>query len=101
MTNNKIMESIKQIVIPTGRKVLIKRASAPTHFPGTTLIIPDSVKKQEFKGTVVAVGSQEQEIKVGDFVQYADYAVPTSMEHNGEPHLLINAADVFAIIRTV
>ena len=88
-----------QIIIPVGRKLLIKRAKAPTHFSGTNIIIPDSAKKQDYKGEVIAVGLAEQEIKQGDMIQYADHAVTTPMMHDNEEHLLINAGDVYAIIR--
>ena len=39
------------------------------------------------------------EIKIGDEVQYADHAMPTPMEHDGQEHLLLQSGDVFAIIR--
>ena len=37
-------------------------------------------------------------LKVGDLVQYADYAIPTKMKHEGEDHLLIAAGDIFAVL---
>lgn len=91
---------MKQTIIPVGRKILIKRAEAPTHYAGSEIIIPDSMRKAEFKGLVIAVGSQESEIKPGDFVQYTDYAVTIPMMHDNAEHLLLSAGEVLAIIRT-
>ena len=54
---------------------------------------------RDSKGTVVGVGAEVEEIKVGDEVQYAEHAMPTPMEHEGVEHLLLQAGDVFAIIR--
>ena len=40
-----------------------------------------------------------KEIKIGDIVQYAEHAMPTPMKHDGQEHLLLQAGDVYAIIR--
>lgn len=61
-------------------------------------MIPETSRKSDYKGYVIAIGKDVQEIEVGDLVQYADYAVPTEMKHEGEPHLLINVGDIFAVI---
>jgi|TARA_Y100000289_G_scaffold65875_1_gene80496 chaperonin GroES len=85
-------------VIPVGNKLLLKKTKQATKTAGG-IIIPEIAQKKEYKGTVVGVGAEVKEIKVGDIVQYADYAMPTPMEHEGEEHLLVQAGDVFAIIR--
>ena len=89
---------MKQVVIPVGRKLLIKQKLAETK-TASVIIIREIALKKEYKGTVVGVGAEVKEIKVGDVVQYADYAMPTPMEHDGEEHLLVQSGDVFAIIR--
>tara|TARA_Y100000361_G_scaffold138427_1_gene140607 strand:- start:613 stop:888 length:276 start_codon:yes stop_codon:yes gene_type:complete len=89
---------MKQVVIPVGKKLLIKQKLAETK-TASGIIIPEIAQKKEYKGTVVGVGAEVKEIKVGDVVQYADYAMPTPMEHDGEEHLLVQSGDVFAIIR--
>tara|TARA_R110002012_G_scaffold259902_1_gene441524 strand:- start:6420 stop:6695 length:276 start_codon:yes stop_codon:yes gene_type:complete len=85
-------------VIPVGKKLLLKKWKAVTK-TASGIIIPEIAQKKEYKGTVVGVGQEVKEIKVGDIVQYADYAMPTPMEHEGEEHLLVQSGDVFAIIR--
>ena len=89
---------MKQVVIPVGKRLLIKRKAAESK-TASGIIIPEIAQKKEFKGTVVGVGAEVQEIKVGDEVQYAEHAMPTPMEHEGVEHLLLQAGDVFAIIR--
>ena len=83
-----------QTIIPVGNKLLLKKSKQKTK-TASGIIIPEIAQKKEYKGTVVGVGAEVKEIKVGDIVQYADYAMP----HNGEEHLLVQAGDVFAIIR--
>jgi chaperonin GroES len=89
---------MKQIIIPVGKRLLIKRKAAESQTK-SGIIIPEIAQKKEFKGTVVGVGAEVEEIKVGDVVQYAEHAMPTPMKHEGEEHLLLQAGDVFAIIR--
>lgn len=84
----------KQIVIPVGKKVLVKEKKAETYFGNTNILIPDSAKKPTYQGYVVGVGEGVEEIKVGDLVQYASYATPTEMMHEDEIHLLISEGDI-------
>ena len=89
---------MKQIIIPVGKRLLIKRHKAETK-TASGIIIPEIAQKKEFKGTVVGVGAEVEEINIGDVVQYAEHAMPTPMQHEGEEHLLLQAGDVFAILR--
>ena len=88
----------KQIIIPVGKRLLIKRHTAESKTAGG-IIIPEVAQKKEYKGTVVGIGAEVEEISIGDVVQYAEHAMPTPMKHEGEEHLLLQAGDVFAIIR--
>jgi co-chaperonin GroES (HSP10) len=83
---------------PVGKKVLIKQEEAPQKYGGGTIWIPDSQRQEECKGIVIAVGKDVEEIKKGDYIQYADYITPTKMTHNDEEHLLIGQGDVLAIL---
>lgn len=89
---------MKQIIIPVGKRLLIKRHKAESK-TASGIIIPEIAQKKEFKGTVVGVGQDITEIKIGDVVQYAEHAMPTPMEHEGVEHLLLQQGDVFAIVR--
>lgn len=86
----------KQIIVPVGKRLLIKRQTAETKTAGG-LIIPEIAQKKEFKGTVVGIGAEVEEIQIGDVVQYAEHAMPTPMKHEGTEHLLLQAGDVLAI----
>ena len=89
---------MKTKVIPVGKRVLVKKKDADAYFQGTSILIPENQRKDELKGYVIAGGKEVEEVKVGDLVQYADYAIPTKMEHDGEDHLLITAGDIFAVL---
>tara|TARA_B100001769_G_C21963123_1_gene518206 strand:- start:502 stop:780 length:279 start_codon:yes stop_codon:yes gene_type:complete len=89
---------MKTKVIPVGKRVLIKKKDADAYFAGTSIMIPESQREDELKGYVIAVGKEVDEVEVGDLVQYADYALPTKMKHEGENHLLIAAGDIFAVL---
>jgi co-chaperonin GroES (HSP10) len=89
---------MKTKVIPVGKRVLIKKKDADAYFQGTSIMIPESQRQEELKGYVIAIGKEVDEVKVGDCIQYADYALPTKMKHQGEDHLLIAAGDIFAVL---
>jgi len=86
-------------VIPVGRKILVKPQEAAAYFKGTTILIPESQRKQEAKGVVAGVGDGVAQIKPNDVIQYSDSAATIKMQHNGEEHYLINEGDVFAILK--
>lgn len=85
-------------IIPVGQKLLIKEIKAASK-TASGLIIPEIAQKITFRGEVIGVGNSVKEIKIGDIVQYAEHAMPTPMKHDGEEHLLLQAGDVYAIIR--
>ena len=89
---------MKLNIKPLADRVLAEPMQAETK-TASGIIIPEVAQKKEFKGTVVGIGAEVEEIKIGDEVQYADHAMPTKMEHEGVEHLLLNQGDVFAIIR--
>jgi len=93
------MQKVK--IIPVGKKVLIRAKEQSRMVPGTNIIIPDSALQKEYKGYVIGVGAEVSDINVGDLIQYAEYCVPTEMEHEGKEHLLINVGDIHAIIQEV
>jgi len=85
-------------IIPVGQKLLIKEIKAASK-TASGLIIPEMAQKITFRGEVVGIGDSVKEIKIGDIVQYAEHAMPTQMKHDGQEHLLLQAGDVYAIIR--
>ena len=98
MTKFKINKKMVQKIIPVGMKLLIKEIKPETKTK-SGLYLPEIALKQTFKGKVVGRGDEVTEIQIGDIVQYADHAMPTPMQHEGEEHLLLQVGDVYAIIR--
>lgn len=64
-------------LIPLGKKVVIQRLKAEDKFPGSNLFKPDSAKKKEPSGIIIAVGPGTTETKmvveVGWTVLFNDY----------------------------
>ena len=65
------------------------------------LIIPDSAKEKQQKGTVIAVGKglkdEPMTVKVGDTVLYGKYA-GTELVVDGTDYLIMRESDIFAIL---
>ncbi|MBN2747078.1 MAG: co-chaperone GroES [Bacteroidales bacterium] len=85
---------------PLGTRVLIEVSESEVK-TASGLIIPDSAKEKQQKGTVVAVGkgteSEKMEVKTGDTVLFGKYA-GTEVEDNGKKYLILNQSDILAII---
>ena len=64
------------------------------------IIIPDTAKEKPQKGTVVAVGTDEElkeVIKVGDKIVFGKYT-GDEIEFDGKKYLIVQRNDVLAII---
>lgn len=88
-----------ETVAPLGSRVLVK-ILAEDSVTASGLVIPDTAKEKGQKGEVVAVGDDEEmiKVKVGDRVLFAKYA-GTELSLGGAVHLLIENADLLAVIR--
>ena len=86
-------------VQPLGARVLVQVAEEESVTP-SGLVIPDSAKEKPQRGVVVAVGDDDELIKVtpGDLVLYPRYA-GTELTIDGRDHLVIDAAELVAVIR--
>lgn len=86
-------------VQPLGSRVLV-RVLAEDSVTASGLVIPDTAKEKGQRGEIVAVGDDEDaiKVKVGDRVLFARYA-GTEMSLAGADHLLMDAADLLAVIR--
>jgi chaperonin GroES len=87
-------------VQPLGSRVLV-RLLAEDSVTASGLVIPDTAKEKGQKGEVVAVGDDEEaiKVKVGDRVLFAKYA-GTELSLGGAEHLLMDAADLLAVLRS-
>ena len=85
---------------PLADRVLIEPAPAETT-TASGLILPDSAKEKQQKGTVIAVGNGTKDepmtVKVGDTVLYGKYA-GTELTLEETDYLIMREADIMAII---
>ncbi len=85
---------------PLADRVLVKPLEAETT-TASGLIIPDSAKEKQQKGTVIAVGNGTKEVtmtvKVGDTVLFGKYA-GTELVLEDTEYLIMREADILAIV---
>ena len=87
-------------VRPLGSRVLI-RVLEEESVTSSGLVIPDTAKEKPQRGEVVAVGDDEESIKVapGDTVLYPRYS-GTELRVDGADHLIIEANDLLAVFES-
>jgi chaperonin GroES len=83
---------------PLGDRVLLKTEQQEEKTQGG-LFIPETAQEKTQSGEVVAVGDDDDaiKVKVGDKVMYDKYA-GTSVKVDGEEHLVVKADDLIAVI---
>ena len=85
---------------PLADRVLIEPIPAETT-TASGLILPDSAKEKQQKGTVIAVGNGTKDepmtVKIGDSVLYGKYA-GTDLILEGSEYLIMREADILAIV---
>ncbi len=86
-------------VEPLGARVLLKVLEDES-VTSSGLVIPDTAKEKPQRGLVIAVGDDEELIKVkpGDRVLFPRYA-GTELRLGGADHLVIDATDLLAVLR--
>ena len=93
-------------VVPIADKVVVKRLSAEETTTGG-IVLPDSAQEKPQQGRVLSVGEglrlrdgtrAEVQISEGDRVLFSSFA-GTEIEVDGEDLLIMNEADVLAIIQ--
>ena len=90
----------KTTIKPLADRVLIEPLQAETT-TASGLIIPDSAKEKQQKGTVIAVGNGTKDepliVKVGDKVLFGKYA-GTEIVVDGTEYLIMRESDILAIV---
>ena len=84
---------------PLGGRVLVRVLAEPATTP-SGIVLPDTAKETPQRGEVVAVGDDEELIRVepGDVVLYPKYT-GSEVALDGEEHLIMEAADLLAVVR--
>ncbi|MCL5948263.1 MAG: co-chaperone GroES [Actinobacteria bacterium] len=87
-------------VQPLGSRVLLRILEEESVTP-SGLVLPDTAKEKPQRGKVVAIGDDDETIKVapGDDVLYPKYS-GTELKIAGEDYLIIDATDLLAIVKT-
>ncbi len=85
---------------PLGSRVLVRVLEEPTT-TRSGIVLPDTAKETPQRGEVVAIGDDEELIKVapGDVVLYPKYT-GSEVAVDGDEHLIIEATDLLAVLRT-
>lgn len=81
---------------PLGDRIVAVLEAAETK-TASGLFLPDSAKEKSLVATVVAVGKDTKEVKVGDRIVYKEYT-PTELKTGGKEFLIIKEEDVLAVL---
>jgi len=82
---------------PLGNRVLVERLEEATT-TASGIIIPDNAKEKPSQGKIVAIGSDVEEIEIGDTVVFGKY-VGNELSIDGTEYLIIEADELFGIIK--
>ncbi len=85
---------------PLGSRVLI-RVVEEEAVTKSGLVLPDTAKEKPQRGEIVAIGDDEEMIKVtpGHLVLYPKYT-GTELKLDGTDYLIVDATDLLAVLKT-
>lgn len=82
---------------PTFNRIIIA-PDAEEEITKGGIIIPDAAKEKPTRGTVVAIGTDDDlTVKVGDYVIYSKVA-QVDISLDGEKFVMVKEADILAIV---
>ena len=81
---------------PLGTRVLVEQIEAETK-TASGLIIPDSAKEKPLQAKVLAIGSEVDQIKVGETVIYGKF-IGTELNFDGNDYLMLEQSEILAVI---
>ena len=92
---------MEEEIQPLGARVLVRVVEEET-VTRSGIVLPDTAKEKPQRGEVLAVGDDEEMIKVapGDLVLYPKYS-GTEVVLDGRDHLILESSDLLAVIRSV
>lgn len=85
-------------VKPLGKRLLLKRSSHETSLGG--ILLPDSAKEKPKRGTVIALGSPEEGLKVGDEVFFSSYSGVEVKVDQQDDFLILPYEDVLCVVES-
>ena len=81
---------------PLGERVLVERVEEVST-TASGIIIPDSAKDKPSQGTVIAIGNDVEEIKVGDTIVFGKYSGNEITLDNKE-YIIMEESDALGIL---
>ena len=82
---------------PLGDRLLIERVEE-TNTTASGIIIPDNAKEKPSQAKVLAIGSDVEEVEVGDTVVFGKY-VGNELSLDGKEYLVIELSDILGVIQ--
>lgn len=85
---------------PLGSRVLVRPDDEAESRTSSGLYIPETAKEKPQTGEVIAIGDEDEEIKVkiGQKILYPKYT-GTEIKLDGVDHLIMDADDILAIVK--
>ena len=85
---------------PLGSRVLVRPDNEAESRTSGGLYIPETAKEKPQTGEIIAIGDDEEEIKVkvGQKVLYPKYT-GTEIKLDGMDHIIMDADDILAIVK--
>lgn len=86
------------MIKPLKERVVVKYSNEELEKTAGGIYVPDVAKEKPQKGTVVAVGSEVKELKVGDAVLFDKYS-GSKIKLDDVEYLIIKEEDILGIIQ--
>jgi len=81
---------------PLGTRVLVEPIEVETK-TASGIIIPDSAQEKPLQAKVLAIGSDVEQIKIGDTVLYGKYT-GTELNYENKNYLMLEISDILATL---
>lgn len=81
---------------PLGDRLLVKTVEE-SNTTASGIIIPDNAKEKPSRAEVMAIGTDVEDISVGDIVVYGKYS-GTELVLDGEEYIVLELSDVLGVI---
>ncbi len=89
-------EDLKMNFKPLGDRLLVERVEE-VNTTASGIIIPDNAKEKPSQGKVLAIGSDVEEVNVGDTVVFGKYA-GTELILDDKEYLVMELSDILGVI---
>lgn len=83
-------------ITPLADRVVAVREEAKSQ-TASGLYLPDNAKEKPVIATVVAVGTEAKQVKVGDRIVYKEYST-TELTVDGSEYLVLREEDILATV---